>query len=81
MKQNPNLLSGLSGLAAVLLIAVFSARAQSQAVDSYEKLRKAKLARPVFERTAWCFDYDVARATARRKGKLILAYFTRSFAP
>jgi hypothetical protein len=43
-------------------------------------LRKAKLAKPVFENAAWRTDFDAARKAAKASGKLLLAYFTRSYA-
>lgn len=43
-------------------------------------LRKTKLARPVFENAAWRTDFDAARKEARDTGKLLLTYFTRSYA-
>ncbi|GAB4148657.1 MAG: hypothetical protein Fur0037_16980 [Planctomycetota bacterium] len=50
---------------------------------SQEELRKRraeKLAKPVFAKAAWRTDYDAARKEARETGKLILVYFTRSYA-
>ena len=44
------------------------------------QLRDAKLALPVFQKAAWSFDYDKARADAAASGKLIFAYFSRSYA-
>lgn len=44
------------------------------------ELREAKLAKPVFRLAPWVTDYDAARAAAAKEGKLIFAYFTRSYA-
>ncbi len=49
--------------------------------DEVKKLRAEKLAKPVFKQAAWRTDYDQARAEAKKDGKLILVYFTRSYAP
>lgn len=46
-----------------------------------EALRRQKLGKPVFKMTAWHTDFDDARALAKAEGKLLLAYFTRSYAP
>lgn len=44
------------------------------------KLRDEKLALPVFKKANWTFDYDAARAEAKKSGKLIFTYFSRSYA-
>ncbi|MHC5065953.1 MAG: hypothetical protein ACYTG5_18485 [Planctomycetota bacterium] len=41
--------------------------------------RSAKLAKPVFKKADWVFDYDQARARAKEEGKLLFTYFTRSY--
>jgi len=43
-------------------------------------LRQQKLGKAVFELAPWCTDFDEARARAKAEGKVILAYFTRSYA-
>jgi len=45
-----------------------------------EELRTEKLAKPVFQKAPWVFDYDKAREQAKKDGKVIFAYFTRSYA-
>ncbi len=55
----------------------------STLLGQQEKLiakRDAKLAKPVFAQADWQLDYDAVREEANRSGKLIFAYFTRSFA-
>ena len=42
--------------------------------------REKKLAKPVFRKAKWIFDYDEARAEARKRGAVLLTYFTRSYA-
>jgi len=44
------------------------------------ELRTAKLAKPVFQKAPWVMDYDKAREQAKKEGKLLFAYFTRSYA-
>jgi len=46
-----------------------------------QKWREAKLAEPWLKKAAWFTDYDQARQAARDGRKLILTYFTRSYAP
>jgi hypothetical protein len=54
-------------------------QAQKSQAD-LKKLREEKLAKPVFQHAPWVTDYDAARATAEKEGKLIFEYFTRSYA-
>lgn len=44
------------------------------------KKRDEKLALEVFKKAPWTFDYDAAREQAKKEGKLIFAYFSRSYA-
>lgn len=39
-----------------------------------------KLAKPFVAAGGWIADYDLARERAQKEGKLIFAYFTRSYA-
>lgn len=68
----------LAALAAGLLASVATAQAPDQ--DKLIQQRADKLAKPVFQNAAWRLDYDAARVEARKDGKLILTYFTRSYA-
>lgn len=43
-------------------------------------LRDAKKKLEVFGKNGWTFDYDAARARAKKEDKVVFAYFTRSFA-
>jgi len=45
-----------------------------------EKLEK-KMAKEFVKNVSWHTDYDKARETAAADGKLIFAYFTRSYSP
>ncbi len=48
--------------------------------DELKELRDEKLAKDVFQKAPWITDYDAAREQAKESGKLIFAYFTRSYA-
>lgn len=69
-------------LLGALLAAALPAQGPAQK-DSPEQLkakRTEKLAKDVFKKAPWTFDYDAARAEAKKTGKPIFAYFTRSYA-
>jgi hypothetical protein len=44
------------------------------------KKRDEKLALEFLKKADWITDYDKARAEAKKTGKMIFAYFTRSYA-
>jgi hypothetical protein len=48
--------------------------------EELRKLREEKLGKPVFKKADWVFDFDAAKARAAAEGKVILTYFTRSYA-
>jgi hypothetical protein len=58
-----------------LLAAALPGQSQAELIAG----RADKHARPVFKKANWFFDYDDARAEARRQGKLLFTYFTRSY--
>lgn len=64
-------------LAAALAIAIGSA-AYGQ---SLEEKRDKKLASEFLKKSAWLTDYDKALAEAKKSGKPIFGYFTRSYSP
>jgi hypothetical protein len=69
----------------LISVSVFLAAASSvaQAQPSQEQLvqnKQKKLAEAFLTKAAWITDYDQARAEARKSGKLIFTYFTRSYA-
>ena len=66
---------------AALLATLLPAQGQERSQDEYRRLRAETLAKEVFKKAPWLQDYDAARETAKKEGKLIFAYFTRSFAP
>src|SRR5436853_1760235 len=60
-----------------------AAQAASQQADLSELVAKRdkKLAAPFLRCAKWTTSYDQARTAAKASGKLILGYFTRSYAP
>jgi hypothetical protein len=66
---------------AVLLATLLPAQRQERGQDEYKQMRAEKLAKEVFKKAPWIQDYDKARETAKQEGKLIFAYFTRSYTP
>lgn len=56
------------------------AQQQGPSQDELKQRRQEKLGKPVFENAAWLTDYDAAKKAAKEQGKLILVYFTRSYA-
>lgn len=67
-------------LVLALALSFTSVSAQNDSQEKLRALRATKIAKPVFAKNGWSFDYDKARARARRLGIPILAYFTRSYA-
>jgi hypothetical protein len=53
---------------------------QQKSQEEFAKLRDEKMALEVFQKANWIFDYEAARAEAKKSGKPIFAYFTRSYA-
>jgi hypothetical protein len=75
--NSPILLALGAALACWLAPAATAQKAPSQ--EQLIKLRDEKLALPVFQKAPWSFDYDKVRAEAKKSGKLIFAYFSRSY--
>ena len=71
---------GLIGGALILASDVGAQRRQKSQAQLIAQ-REAKLAKPVFAKANWIFDYDDARAKAESEGKLLFTYFTRSYTP
>lgn len=59
------------------LVAPAAAQDQEQMQKNLEK----KLAKSFVENGSWVLDYDEAKKIAKEEGKIIFAYFTRSYAP
>ncbi|HKS17194.1 MAG TPA: hypothetical protein VJU16_07765 [Planctomycetota bacterium] len=68
-----------AAVALLLLAAAAPARAQDDQETMKENLAH-KLEKPFFKAAPWITDYDEAKAAAKKSGKLIFAYFTRSYA-
>jgi Thioredoxin-like len=64
-------------LCAALATPAFAQEDVKQLVASRDK----KLASPFLRTAGWTTSFDEARASAKASGKLIFAYFTRSYAP
>jgi hypothetical protein len=63
---------------AILICLPLALPAQDQ--KAFAQLRTEKLAKEVFTKAAWFTDYDKARAEAKKSGKLLFTYLTRSYA-
>ncbi len=65
---------------ALMALACLGAVLPAQDQKTLEQQRADKQAKAVFAKAPWTFDYDKARAEAKKTGKPIFAYFTRSYA-
>ncbi len=65
----------LVGFAAALLAPA------SLLAQTLEEKRDQKMAEPWVAHGGWITDYDAARAKAKEEGKILFAYFSRSYAP
>ena len=72
-------LSNKLAVAAVLTLA-FGSAAVAQDDDLKIKLEK-KLKSEFIQKAGWFTDYDKAREEAKKTGKAIFGYFTRSYSP
>ena len=61
------------------LCTALPAQNQPPSQEQLVKLRSEKLAKEVFTKANWITDYDKARAEAKKSGKLLFTYFTRSY--
>jgi hypothetical protein len=73
MKLNTLLATAVIGLAAGM-------PAIAQDADSMQGKLDAKLAEEWVGHGGWVLDFDEAKAKAAKENKVILAYFTRSYA-
>ncbi|MGB0953586.1 MAG: hypothetical protein ACPG31_10190 [Planctomycetota bacterium] len=67
----------LPAILGLALVAPAAAQDQEQMQQNLEK----KLAKSFVENGGWVLDYDEAKKIAKEEGKIIFAYFTRSYAP
>ena len=65
----------------ILAAAVIAAIASPAFGQSLEEKRDKKLASEFLKKSAWITDYDKAREEAKKSGKPMFGYFTRSYAP
>lgn len=68
------------GLCAAVLAGTLPAQRGQKSQEELKAQREEKLAKPVFKKAPWMTDYDAAREQAKKEGKLLFAYFTRSYA-
>lgn len=66
---------------AMLGLLLAAPTAAQEDVDPLQTKLEAKLAKPFVAHGNWILDYDEARKIAKEEGKLIFAYFTRSYSP
>lgn len=55
--------------------------AAAASAQSFEEKLAEKLKKPFASNAAWILDFEDAKKQAKEKGKLIFAYFSRSYAP
>jgi len=60
------------------MLLAFSASAFAQ---SLEEKFEAKMKKDFISNAAWETDYEAAQKKAQAEGKIIFAYFTRSYSP
>lgn len=75
--------AALAAAAAGILAAAFAvpAPAQDGAQEAFRKKYEDKVGEAWFKDYGWTDDYEAARASAKKDGKPIFAYFTRSYSP
>ena len=66
----------IAAFAALLALAT-----AAQAQETLEQKRDKKLQSAFLKKAGWITDYDAAMAEAKKSGKPIFAYFTRSYSP
>ncbi len=49
--------------------------------EEYKNRRAEKLAKEFLKKADWYLDFDEARAEAKKQGKWIFTYFSRTFQP
>ena len=68
-------------LVPALLGLAMAAPAAAQGEETLESKLENKLAKSFVTHGNWILDYDEAREIAKKEGKLIFVYFTRSYSP
>lgn len=64
-----------------MALALLCALAATARAESLEEKLEAKLKKPFAGNAAWVLDFGGAKKLAAEKGKVIFAYFSRSYAP
>ena len=57
------------------------AQRRGKSQEQLKAQREGKLEKSFLKNANWILDYDEARKVAQKKGKFLLTYFTRTFAP
>jgi hypothetical protein len=78
----PNRIILQAAAAAVLLVPLAAAGdAGAAGADDLKDKYEEKLTHDFVKHGGWITDYDAARAKAKEEGKVLFAYFSRSYAP
>jgi len=67
--------------APLLALGALAGTAVAQEADTMQAKYEKKLQKDFVSYGGWITDYDVARETAKKEGKVIFAYFSRSYSP
>jgi hypothetical protein len=67
--------------ALALVLAASAALAGPPSQDQLKKQRDEKLGEDWVKKFPWVTDYTKAKEEAKKSGKMIFAYFSRSYAP
>ena len=70
-----------AGLAAVLFGSLAAAAPAQDAQDALKEKYAEKIAEPWVAHGGWGLDYEKALEESGKSGKLVCAYFSRSYAP
>ena len=71
---------GIAALLAGLALASL-APAQERSQEELQRRYQEKLALEFVETGGWITDFDEARARAKKEGKVLFVYFSRSYEP
>jgi hypothetical protein len=75
-----SILGVLAGL--LLLVSTTSAQTQDEAAkEKFQKNYEAKLKKDFISKVSWEKSFEAAKSKANAENKLMLGYFTRSYAP
>lgn len=75
------LTSLLSGLLLAAAASPALAQQQKESQESLQKKYDEKVGEAWVKDPAWILDFDKAREEAKKRGRPMVAYFTRSYAP